>query len=124
MKRVDDLGLAFVHLLEPRYDVYLKEEEKLKRLQTEADISSEKMSVKTFRAVLKKTPLITNGCFGKDDASEPFKDGIDAVAFGRWFVSNPDLPARLKAGWDLTPYDRSTFYTQGPEGYIDYPFHQ
>ncbi len=45
----------------------------------------------------------------------------DAVAFGRWFVSNPDLPARLAHGWPLNEAVRETFYTQEPEGYIDYP---
>lgn len=33
---------------------------------------------------------------------------------------SPDLVERIKNYWELTPYDRSTFYTQGPEGYIDY----
>jgi N-ethylmaleimide reductase len=45
----------------------------------------------------------------------------DAVAFGRWFVSNPDLAERLRHGWPLAEADRDTFYTQGPEGYADYP---
>jgi NADPH2 dehydrogenase len=38
----------------------------------------------------------------------------------RWFISNPDLPLRIKQGIPLNKYDRSTFYTQGPEGYITY----
>ncbi|KAH3674404.1 hypothetical protein WICMUC_003241 [Wickerhamomyces mucosus] len=42
------------------------------------------------------------------------------LAFGRYFISNPDLPDRLEKGLELTPYNRPTFYTQGPEGYIDY----
>ncbi|MCB1486335.1 MAG: alkene reductase [Bauldia sp.] len=45
----------------------------------------------------------------------------DAIAFGRWFVSNPDLPDRLRRGLPLAPFDRETFYTQGREGYVDYP---
>lgn len=46
------------------------------------------------------------------------------VVYGRYFVSNPDLVARVKHGVDFVPYDRSTFYIPGPEhtkGYSDYP---
>ncbi|KAJ7843250.1 hypothetical protein B0H14DRAFT_3086564 [Mycena olivaceomarginata] len=46
------------------------------------------------------------------------------VGFGRWFLSNPDLPERLEQDVQLTPYDRSTFYLIGensPRGYTDYP---
>jgi len=45
----------------------------------------------------------------------------DAVAFGRHFISNPDLPARLRTGAGLTPYNRPTFYGGGATGYTDYP---
>jgi N-ethylmaleimide reductase len=45
----------------------------------------------------------------------------DAIAFGRLFISNPDLPARLKAGAALNAYDRSTFYGGDAKGYTDYP---
>ena len=42
----------------------------------------------------------------------------------RYFISNPDVVKRIENGWSLTPYDRSTFYTAGDEGYIDYPFYE
>ena len=45
----------------------------------------------------------------------------DAVGFGKLFISNPDLPARFKAGAPLNPWTLETFYTPGPEGYVDYP---
>ncbi|CAO3588681.1 unnamed protein product [Absidia cylindrospora] len=45
------------------------------------------------------------------------------VAVGRAFISNPDLVERFRHHWKLTPYHRNTFYTPGPEGYIDYPFY-
>ena len=44
----------------------------------------------------------------------------DAVAFGRHFVSNPDLPLRIREGLALTPYNRDTFYTFDSLGYNDY----
>jgi len=45
----------------------------------------------------------------------------DAVGFGKLFISNPDLPARLKAGAPLNAWDMATFYTPGAAGYVDYP---
>lgn len=48
----------------------------------------------------------------------------DGLVYGRWFISNPDLPRRLKEGLALNPYDRSRFYGpfEEPEvGYTDYP---
>jgi N-ethylmaleimide reductase len=44
----------------------------------------------------------------------------DLVAFGRPFISNPDLVAKLQQGSALTPPDFSTFYTPGEKGYTDY----
>jgi N-ethylmaleimide reductase len=56
------------------------------------------------------------------EAEHLIESGLaDAVAFGRWFVANPDLPDRLRNGWPLNDADRATFYTPGREGYVDYP---
>jgi N-ethylmaleimide reductase len=45
----------------------------------------------------------------------------DAVAFGRAYISNPDLVQRLKANAPLAKAHSSTFYVPGPERFIDYP---
>ena len=45
----------------------------------------------------------------------------DLIAFGRPFISNPDLVARMKSGAELSAPDMSTFYTPGEKGYTDYP---
>jgi len=45
----------------------------------------------------------------------------DAIAFGRWFISNPDLPRRLRDGSPLNRYERSTFYGGDEDGYTSYP---
>ncbi len=46
---------------------------------------------------------------------------VDAVAFGRIFIANPDLPKRIKINAPLNPYDRATFYGGNEKGYTDYP---
>lgn len=38
-------------------------------------------------------------------------------------ITSPDLPERIRNGWPFTPYNRDTFYTPGPVGYIDYAVH-
>ncbi|MFE9900586.1 alkene reductase [Streptomyces achromogenes] len=56
------------------------------------------------------------------DALALIEDGsADLVAFGRLFLANPDLPARLRAGGPFNPADPATFYGGGAEGYTDYP---
>ncbi len=47
--------------------------------------------------------------------------GADLIAFGQAFISNPDLVERYRHGWRISRSDVSTYYTQGAEGYIDYP---
>lgn len=47
-------------------------------------------------------------------------DRGDLVAFGRPFISNPDLVQKLQHGTALTPPDFNTFYTPGEQGYLDY----
>ena len=49
------------------------------------------------------------------------QERADAVAFGRAFISNPDLVRRLKNGQELREWDTSTFYGEGAAGYVDYP---
>ena len=49
-------------------------------------------------------------------------DGLaDAVAFGRFYISNPDLTERFRQNAPLAEADTSTYFTNGAKGYIDYP---
>ncbi len=50
------------------------------------------------------------------------QNAYDLIAFGRWFLANPDLPERIKQEHDLNIYDRTTFYGGDAKGYTDYPF--
>jgi 2,4-dienoyl-CoA reductase-like NADH-dependent reductase (Old Yellow Enzyme family) len=67
--------------------------------------------------------IILNSDYDGPSARARLSEGVaDAIAFGRPFIANPDLPKRLRSDLPLTAPDPSTFYTAGPEGYIDYPF--
>lgn len=66
--------------------------------------------------------FIVNGGFEVDEAEAWVKDGrADAVCFGRMFIANPDLPARIAAGGPYNAPDPATFYGGGAAGYVDYP---
>lgn len=68
--------------------------------------------------------IIANGGYDADRAHADLSEGhADLIAFGSAFLANPDLPTRLRDGHALAAADNSTFYTEGPEGYIDYPRH-
>lgn len=66
--------------------------------------------------------LISNEQFDRQKAIEVLEAGeADAVAFGRLFIANPDLPERLKRESVLNTPKTELFYASGPEGYTDYP---
>lgn len=75
----------------------------------------------TIRAAF-KGPLILNSDYDGDSGQAQLDTGVaDAISFGRPFIANPDLPERLANGLPLAKDDMRTWYSQGPEGYIDYP---
>ena len=70
-----------------------------------------------------KGPLVLNQEYTRELADADLASGLaDAISFGRPYISNPDLVARLQTGADLTPDNFKTWYSPGPEGYTDYPF--
>ncbi len=72
---------------------------------------------KTFGGV-----YIFNEGFDRETGEAVVAGGrADAVAFGRPFIANPDLPKRFSLGAPLNPPNPETFYGPGPEGYTDYP---
>jgi len=109
---LDRMGLAYLHLIEPRASG---------AGQAEVDHQNVPSAARLFRPAWRGT-LIAAGNFRGDSAAAMVAAGeADAIAFGRLYISNPDLPSRLREGAALTPYDRATFYSRGPAGYIDYP---
>lgn len=65
---------------------------------------------------------IANEKFTQESAQHTLDAGeADAVAWGQLFIANPDLPERFRLGASLNQPNPSTFYSEGPAGYIDYP---
>ncbi|MCL6730869.1 alkene reductase [Sphingomonas hankyongi] len=66
--------------------------------------------------------ILLNSDYDGPTARARMAEGIaDGIAFGRPFISNPDLVHRIAAGAPLAPGDSATFYSGGAEGYVDYP---
>ena len=69
-----------------------------------------------------KGSVIVNGGLSPEDSATLVANGsADAVAFGRLYIANPDLPARIKVGASLNTFDYGTAYGGGRAGYTDYP---
>lgn len=67
-------------------------------------------------------PFIGNNNYDLELAIDRRARGqIDAVAFGRLFISNPDLVERLRRGAELTIAPRESYYGGGAKGYTDWP---
>jgi N-ethylmaleimide reductase len=110
-QQLNRFGLAYLHIIEPRVkgNVTINE--------GQGPIAAEQLR-KVFEG-----KIVAAGGFQPDTAELAITNGVaDAVAFGRHFVANPDLPQRIKEGVALTRYDRNTFYTFDSVGYNDYPF--
>lgn len=66
--------------------------------------------------------VIINEQMSKEQALELIEKGVgDAVAFGRWYIANPDLVERLRTDAQLNPLNQNTIYAEGETGYTDYP---
>jgi N-ethylmaleimide reductase len=69
-----------------------------------------------------KAPYMANNGYDRALAIKTVADGrADMIAFGKLFISNPDLVARLEADTEMNPLDAATMYGGGKEGYTDYP---
>jgi len=106
------LGIAYLHLIEPRIDGNIAVKEGLQ------PVAAARLK-KIFKGI-----VMAAGGFEADTAEEILQKGdADLVAFGRHFISNPDL-VRIELGQPLSPHDRATFYGGNAHGYTDYPFYQ
>ncbi|MCA6126157.1 alkene reductase [Bradyrhizobium sp. WSM 1704] len=111
---LDKLGLAYLHFIEPRASGTGR---------ADVDWKNVPSAMVLYRPMWSGV-LMTAGNFVGDSAASAIAEGhADAIAFGRYFISNPDLPRRLQRGYPLTPYNRATFYGGEEKGYTDYPVH-
>ncbi|MBR1121296.1 alkene reductase [Bradyrhizobium lablabi] len=114
VQALNPLGLAYLHFIEPRSSGAGR---------AEVNWTNVPSAMVLFRPIWKGV-LMTAGGFSGEAAEAAIAEGhADAVAFGRIFISNPDLPRRLQRGFPLTPYNRKTFYGGDAVGYTDYPEH-
>ncbi|KAK4465797.1 hypothetical protein QBC42DRAFT_108118 [Cladorrhinum samala] len=110
--------LAYIHLVQTRIAG--------NKTESKPDEEVEEESLHFVLDVWKGPLLIAGGLTpesAKHLVDEEYK-GRDVVAvFGRYFISTPDLPFRVKENIELNDYDRNTFYTpKSPVGYVDQPF--
>ncbi len=112
VEALNPLGLAYLHFIEPRSSGAGR---------AEVNHQNVPSAMVLFRPIVRGV-LITAGGFTGETADAAIAEGhADAIAFGRIFISNPDLPRRLREGYPLTPYNRATFYGGEEKGYTDYP---
>ena len=77
--------------------------------------------LRRLRESFKRTLILCGGFDGARAEAALKANCGDLIAFGKPFISNPDLVDRLCKGHELTPYDQKTFYQSGSAGYVDYP---
>jgi N-ethylmaleimide reductase len=108
---LDRAAVAYVHLIEPEVSG-----------DREAKLAEAPPPIRQWARARLSRPLIVVGGYDRARAQAVLSAGeADLIAFGRHYISNPDLAERLRSDLPLTPPNRATFYSQGPEGYIDYP---
>ncbi|MBW4521848.1 MAG: alkene reductase [Scytolyngbya sp. HA4215-MV1] len=108
-QELDRFGLAYLHIVEPRAD----------EVPPEGDRAV--LTSHFFRNYFKST-IISAGGHDRESGNAVIAAGdADLVAYGRWYISNPDLAERFALKAELNAYDRSTFYGGNEKGYTDYP---
>ncbi len=108
VSRLNDYNLAYLHLSEPFNDV--------------TDVAGAEPNIaRRYRPIYRGTLMINTG-FDRNTGNTVLNEKLaDLVAFGKPYISNPDLVERFAARADIAPWDESTFYTPGSKGYTDYP---
>ncbi|MDI2030164.1 alkene reductase [Saccharopolyspora sp. TS4A08] len=109
-----EAGIAYLHLVEPGID----------GSQTVATRQAEARRAlgSAWARERYAGKIVAAGGYEASSAERAVRNGhVDAVAFGRPYIANPDLPDRVAAGAPLVESDRATYYGGGDAGYIDYP---
>ena len=112
IEQLNSYHLSYVHMIEPR-STSAGGNDKVDEQAPE--------TAKLFRKVFNGA-FISAGGYTRDTGEEALIEGAaDAIAYGRLYISNPDLAERFAVNAALNPYDRSTFYAGTEKGYTDYP---
>ena len=110
--KLSERGIAYAHVIEQRSSGSGGGKPNDDSAPRTADIFK-----KAFRGV-----FLSAGGYTAETAEEAIAAGqADAVAFGRLFLANPDLPERFRGGAELNTPNRTTFYGGSEVGYTDYP---
>jgi N-ethylmaleimide reductase len=111
LEEAAESGIGYVHVIRPEVTGDLDVAEKFEH----ADVIG--LAREIFPGI-----VIGAGQYTREEAVREISEGrADLIAFGRPFVSNPDLIARLKNGTSLAQLNRATLYIPGEVGYVDYP---
>jgi N-ethylmaleimide reductase len=111
VERLAPMGLAYIHVIEGETGG-----------EREPDDCVPPFDFAALRDVFPGAWMVNNG-YDRALAMQAVATGeADLVAFGKDFISNPDLVRRLREGAALNAWDASTFYGGDERGYIDYPF--
>lgn len=119
VKALNRFDLAYLHLIEPRSntDAFNRWVQR----DIDPDEPEAGLPCRYFRPLF-DGPIISAGGYDRDRGNAVLAAGFaDLIAYGRLFISNPDLPARLAQNAPLTPYERSSFFGGDAKGYTDYP---
>jgi N-ethylmaleimide reductase len=107
-EKLNDLGIVYIHLVD------------------HSSMGAPEVPITIKQAIREKFKncLILAGGYHKDTAEKDLQNGLaDLIAFGKPFISNPDLVQRFENNWPLAKPDFSTFYGADEKGYTDYPVH-
>lgn len=111
-KELNAFDIAYLHVVEPRMINFDKDE-----AFDYGDVDVIKLMRNNFNGV-----LIAAGGYEKSSGEEAISnDRADAIAFGRKFIANPDLPYRFSIDAELNEPDYDAFYGGTEKGYTDYP---
>ena len=103
---LDAIGVGYVHIAEADWE----------------DAPVMPVAFKQALRMIYRGTLIYAGKYTVERAQEALAAGwADLIGFGRPFIANPDLPARLQQGRPLNPSDKATFFGGGAQGFTDYP---
>ena len=112
VKQLAQLNLAYIHIIEGATGGPREIEDR--------PFDYEALKAAYREAGGKGAWMVNNG-YDRPLAEEAVKEGDDLVAFGKPFISNPDLVRRLRENAPLNELDNATMYGGGAKGYTDYP---